>query len=510
MPTADSRVETCCVAARACAVIAIVGGALVLLGWAFDIRALKQPLPVVASMKANTAASLAMSGLALWFLSKRTRPRVQTVLGVFVALVGFVSLTEDVFAFDAGIDQLLFADDASAVATSAPGRMSPITAICFQTIGASLAVSSLGWPRPAQALAVVSATLSLIALLGYLYDVRALYGVGLYTTMAVHTAALHLLLACGVLLAHPESEVMHVIAEQGPGGSMARRLLPAAVLLPVGLGWLRLIGQRRGYYGTEFGLALFVVSVIVAFTLLIWRQARSIGLIDAERRRIEDDLRHMAASLEGRVVEQTREITGSLREKEILLKEVHHRVKNNMQIVSSLLRLQSMHVHDPEAVRALRESEERVMSMALLHESLYQANDLARVDVTRYLRSLANELLNTHGAITVPVTITTTSNVTDLEIEKAVPVGLLVNELVTNSLKHGFPTGRGGTIDVHLVRGEGTYVLTVSDNGVGMPAKPRARDSLGLSIVAALSTQLGGRHEFTSHAGTEFRLEFPK
>jgi two-component sensor histidine kinase len=359
-------------------------------------------------------------------------------------------------------------------------------------------------------LAVVSAMLSLIALLGYVYDVRALYGVGVYTTMAVHTAALLFVVACGVLLAHPESEVMRVIAEQGPGGSLARRLLPAAVLLPIGLGWLRLIGQRRGYYGTEFGLALFVVGMIVAFTLLIWRQARSIGLIDAERQRIEDDLRDMAASLESRVIEQTREITSSLREKEMLLKEVHHRVKNNMQIVSSLLRLQSMQVRDAEAVRALRESEERVMSMALLHENLYRANDLARVDVARYLRSLANELLSTHGARAVPVAITTTSNVTDLEIERAVPVGLLVNELVTNSLKHGFPDGRGGTIDIHLVRDADTYVLTVSDNGVGMPAKPRASNSLGLSIVAALSTQLGGRHHFRSHPGTEFRLEFPK
>jgi len=204
------------------------------------------------------------------------------------------------------------------------------------------------------------------------------------------------------------------------------------------------------------------------------------------------------------------QIKAALQEKEVLLREIHHRVKNNLQIISSLLNLQSKHIKDDHALNLLRDSQNRVRSMALIHQKLYDSHDLVRIDFAEYLRSLASALLSSYGLGPQGISLKLSVDGVRLDINAAVPCGLIINELISNSLKHAFPTGQG-EICVDLHPDDDTVALTVSDNGGGFPADLdfRNTDSLGLQLVNTLTKQLGGTIELDRRAGTAFKLKFP-
>jgi PAS domain S-box-containing protein len=209
---------------------------------------------------------------------------------------------------------------------------------------------------------------------------------------------------------------------------------------------------------------------------------------------------------------QTEEhIQASLREKEVLLQEIHHRVKNNLQVVSSLLNLQSGYVDDPQALEIFRDSQNRVRSMALVHEKLYQSQDLARINFAEYVRNLATYLFRTYSAQARRITLSTQVDDVSLGIDAAVPCGLVLNELISNALKHAFPDGQEGKIRVELAAsGDGQVTLTVSDDGVGFPAGLdfHSTTSLGLQLVKTLVYQLAGTVDLRNGHGTEFRITF--
>ncbi len=202
-------------------------------------------------------------------------------------------------------------------------------------------------------------------------------------------------------------------------------------------------------------------------------------------------------------------LQASLREKEVLLKEIHHRVKNNMQVISSLVSLQSDTLDDP-ALRALfNDLRDRVRTMALVHEKLYQSESLADIDFAEYVRSLLNYLWRAYGAATKAVRLTLDVQPVSISIEKAVPCGLLLNELVTNALKHAFRDRADGELTVALhADANGTICLRVIDNGVGLPADWRQSPSLGLQLVQMLTSQVGGTLDVRSDGGTAFTLTF--
>jgi PAS domain S-box-containing protein len=204
-------------------------------------------------------------------------------------------------------------------------------------------------------------------------------------------------------------------------------------------------------------------------------------------------------------------IRASLREKEVLLKEIHHRVKNNLQIVSSLLYLQARRTEHSGAISALRESRNRIKSMALIHEKLYQSPDLASVDMGEYTRSLVSDLQHSHIAEDTAVRLTVTIEDIPLGITEAIPCGLIINELVSNALKHAFPKGRAGEIVIQLLRRDaGQITLTVSDNGAGLPEQVdfRKSPSLGLTLINSLVEQLNGTIELDRRGGTTFTIAF--
>jgi PAS domain S-box-containing protein len=209
----------------------------------------------------------------------------------------------------------------------------------------------------------------------------------------------------------------------------------------------------------------------------------------------------------------TDQIEASLREKEVLLEEIHHRVKNNLQVISSLLRLQSANVRDAETLEMFKESGNRIRSMALVHEKLYQSADLSRLDFTDYVRSLTDLLVRSYQADSTRVTLHTTVEDVHLGIDAAVPLGLIINELVSNCLKYAYPPGRHGEVRVTLGPEDGhQYALSVADDGVGVPASfdPRTTETLGMQLVCALTDQLGGAIELVRTTGTEFRIRFPR
>lgn len=201
----------------------------------------------------------------------------------------------------------------------------------------------------------------------------------------------------------------------------------------------------------------------------------------------------------------------TLSEKELLVKEVHHRVKNNLQVISSLLSMQIDLLEDEDSIQALRESQHRISSMALIHERLYSHGKIDNVDFAEYTETLVQELFHSYGKQAQNIYKSLDLAPVPLNIEKAIPCGLILNELVTNALKHAFPSGRG-TLNVILKSTSRERLsLCVSDSGIGLPEDLNLRESksLGLPLVEVLARQLGGVLHVQSKPGATFTVEFP-
>lgn len=220
----------------------------------------------------------------------------------------------------------------------------------------------------------------------------------------------------------------------------------------------------------------------------------------------------LAASVSERKQGEER-IMASLHEKEILLREIHHRVKNNLQVISSLLSLQARQVKDQGTLEMFKESQNRIRSIALVHEELHDARDLSQVDFASHIRSLTSHLFRSYGVRSDRVGLKIDVEDVFLSMDAAIPCSLLINELVSNSLKYAFPSNRKGEIRIDLRRGPGDEVkLIVGDNGAGLPKDMdfRGCETLGMQLINALSDQLGGTVELAADAGTKFIITFPR
>jgi two-component sensor histidine kinase len=197
----------------------------------------------------------------------------------------------------------------------------------------------------------------------------------------------------------------------------------------------------------------------------------------------------------------------------VLLKEIHHRVKNNLQVISSLLNLQARYLPDPAARAIFSQSQNRVQSIALVHERLYESADLSHVDFGKYVAVLLDNIFDTHDALGRGIAKVIGVGEVHLTVDVAIPCGLIVNELVTNALKHAFPDGRAGEVRVSLSESQqGTLDLVVEDDGVGMPAglDPRNTVSLGLDLVITFAEQLNAAVTIKRENGTHFGFRFRK
>lgn len=232
-----------------------------------------------------------------------------------------------------------------------------------------------------------------------------------------------------------------------------------------------------------------------------------------ERMRLGSELRALNRNLERIIAERTRHLDAAVREREVLLREIHHRVKNNLQVISSLLGLQSHNVADGVARAALQESRTRVLAIAQVHEHLYQTADLAAVGFDGYAQALATNLLATYGGAGRGIRVEVQAGGVRLPVNQAIPCGLILGELVSNALRHAFPGERGGVIEIGLrEQPDGVLRLTVRDDGVGLPADLDLRrlPSLGVELVFAFAEQLAARVEVTRAPGTCFTIEFAR
>ena len=616
-----------------------VGLVVLLGGWGCNVAILRSVAPGYPDMRPNAALALLLSGAALSLMGRRgagksNRAAVQVCAGI-AALIGILTLVEDVAGWNLHIDNVLFP---AQMATLAYGRMAITAALGFTLLGCALLFSyqRLGcWIS--QSLAAVVSAFCLFNAIGYLFGMKSFYNLTLHmsgasTRMALPTTFTLLLLSCGICLACPHRGLMATITRDAPGGVIVRGLLPAAVLIPVVLGWLRWQGQLRGLYGTAMGLTLFASSNIILFAVLIWISGWLLNHSDLERSRARNDVRkrerqfHQLAEampqivwtarpdgypdyynqrwydftgtsgdvegdatrrailhpddlerwndtwsaalrtgrpyeieyrfwdratsifrwylgravslrdeqggiiqwvgtctdidqqkrlnedLENRVDARTAELKLSLLEKTTLLQEVHHRVKNNLQVISSLINMQMRKLRDPASRNALEECQSRVLAIALIHEKLYQSKDYGRVPFADYARSLAAGIFHAAGVSPGTVELSLVFENLSLPVDKAIPCGLILNELISNALKHAFPNESRGTLKIQM-RGApgGEFELVVADNGVGIDAGFDAATSvsLGMRLVSTLVKQLEGRLQILREAGTTIRISFP-
>ena len=282
-------------------------GLIVLAGWLFKAPILRSLLPGAASTKPNTAIAFIITGAVIWLLPVSSAQRRQVVLRRILmgllALLALLTLAEYVLRIDLGIDQLLFSEPG---ATRFPGRMAPITALNFLLLAEACVLEDVySRHRLAQTLALVTTFFGLLAFLGYLFGESSLYQIADFTAIALPTAMTFVASGLGILVARPNRGWMAILTSDSAGGKLARRLVPATLILPIVIGWLRLVGERLGLYDAGFGLAMFTVANIVIFTILIASGASSLVDADLARREAELKIRGLNAELEARVVERT-------------------------------------------------------------------------------------------------------------------------------------------------------------------------------------------------------------
>lgn len=271
---------------------ATIIGVLVINGWIFDIAILKSLHPSFVSMKSNTAVGLTLIGVSLTLLGAFPNQKISRVVaGSFSSialLIGAISLAQYIFAVDFGFDQLLFREAPGGTETFVPGRMALITCLCFMMAGAALHMISVDYRKlrllPDLFLSATAMT-SIFVLLGYGYDDATLRQLGFYGSMAVHTALAFLMITSGGLMLFPSQRITAPIFRKTAVGSMLRWVLPASVLIPVLVGWLRMAGERAGLYGTGVGVSL---SVVMTITLLLALALIGGSLLDRSQNRTRE------------------------------------------------------------------------------------------------------------------------------------------------------------------------------------------------------------------------------
>lgn len=556
-------------------VVVFLVGLVVLLSWAFGIGSIKNVFPSTAVMKANTALCFVLLGASLLILRDESRSRKFRCIGIacasLVILIALLTVIEYLTRWDLHIDQLLFEDRSDLASVFPPGRMALGTATNFVMLGVALAL--LGARRAfglTQELVLLALLYSLLTLVGYLYGASSLYNILPHVGIALHTTTTFIVLCFGVLWARPQQGFMAVLTSRSVAGVMLRRLLPAAVCLPILVGWVRLLGQRAGYYETEFGVALAALSSVIIFGTLTLLTAKLVHRLDSERTAVEIALRDAQEGLEARVKERTAELQASndrlffemaereraeeaLRQSDERIRQtqkleavgrlaggIAHQFNNLMTIIigySELLQMRKVE-SDPDfdKLGEIRKAGQRAAALTsqLLAFSRRQVQRPSMVDLNKVIvgvDEMLRGLLGQRMGLKTSLEPSLGKVMADpVQLEQII-INLTLNArdamesggLFTIETRNVNVDGEGATRGLH----PGDYVvLSTTDNGSGMDSETQGRifepffttkeqgqgTGLGLSVIDGIVRQSGGHVEVTSALGegSTFNVFLPR
>ncbi|HWA72910.1 MAG TPA: ATP-binding protein [Polyangiaceae bacterium] len=518
------------------AITVVVTACSTLAGWIFALPMLTSVLPGRATMKVNTAICFVVCGLGLYAhaaMKDGKAARFSRWLPLIALATATVTALEHATGWNAGIDVSFSAELASPSAGGAAGRMAPATAIGFVLTASALLLLN-GRHRaaiwPSQWLALTCEAVFLATTLGYLFGAASLYSTPGFGSVALHTALLFQVVSMGLLLARPYSGLMRPLTAELTAADAARKLLPAVVVVPIMLGWMHLEGQRRGFYGTEFGLAIYATSNVMVLVALTWRTSAILGRAEREQLRMKqalaesEELRRRTKELE----EQNLRIEEANRHKSQFLANMSHELRTPLNAVIGFAGvLRSEKAGPLNAVQKEHLSE--VLSggrhlLGLINDIL----DLTKVEsgVLSFeaqpvdLQRLASDVLDTVGGLAREKDVELRADISEsLPIVQSDPKVLkqILFNYLSNALKF---TRESGHVTLHILEeGDQDFRIDVEDDGIGIkredlprlfvefqqldsgPAKRYPGTGLGLAITKRLAETLGGRVEVESVFG---------
>ncbi len=483
-------------------VVVLLAVTVLVAGWIFDVVAVRRLRPDLPGMAISTALGLAACGLCVILevaLPRSFRRNYRPLVGFMALAFATIDLGLLMGVSGRGVDQLVFGfPDARAEI-----YMSPATAICLALAGGCLLVRRR---RAAvlngdlfSGLAGVGLFITVLTLTGYAFDSRALHAVFVFSAMALHTATGFFLLFLALLLAHPAWGWMRIAIGVGPGSRILRRNLPFVLLGPFVFCWATLVAVDSGVFDANFRLSVLAISSAACLVgLLFWSALRE--------------------NADAKVLLATNErLRRALSDRNVLLQEVYHRVKNNLQFIDAMLALESTGEESEAVARRFSTIRGRLHALSLVHQRLVASEDLATLDLKAFLEELCDNQAKGAGLDLRDAKIEAKVAPLRVHFESAVPIGLLVTELISNAAKHAFPNGgHDGVVSVvAMPRGDDALLLAVHDNGVGRAAETEGRDGsdteekVGEMILQSLVAQLGAEMTTRYDNGRQVELMIP-
>jgi signal transduction histidine kinase/ActR/RegA family two-component response regulator len=495
-------------ASIACSAVGAFAGLTALVGWITANELLKGAFVAGITMKTNMALCLILSGafigsLAIGADEGRGRARWMNWLAWLVVCIAIGTLVEHLFGVNLGIDELLFEEDAGAAATESPNRMGPVGATCLTLLGLSrlsIGARTRSGRAPSQYLTIAVMLVASVPLLGFLFDVRALFGIGKYTGIALPTALALWLLALGLLFARLDAGLMRRLVEEDSGAVMIRRLLPAAVFVPILLMLLRIAGQEVGLFDQALGRALLVLAFMVVFTVLIWRTGEVVFRQATNAALAEGKLRE-------RLVQSLEQLSSGDQLKTDFLAVLAHELRNPLAPVRNAVHLLRARGTDPESERTYDVIERQVEHLTRLIEDLMDVSRISRDQLElRKSRVVVSDIVSRaiEGTRYLvdghrhQLTVSIPAEDVEFDADAARLVQVLIN-LLANAARY---TPEGGQISVVAKHEAEALELSVSDNGVGIPVEQ-------LPHVFDMFYQ-GGREHRSGHHGLGIGLGLVK